>query len=100
VTAAPGGAQALRLLEEGLPVDLVILDMNMPHMSGAEALPRIRQLRPGTPVLMATGYSDQEIAPLLEGHLQVYSLRKPFSMKEVQRKIAGLGIRRGAASSS
>jgi CheY-like chemotaxis protein len=100
VTATPGGMQALRLLEAGLPVDLVILDMNMPGMSGAEALPRILQLRPGTPILMATGYSDQEIAPLLEGHPRVYSLRKPFSMKEVQRKIAGLGIRRDPEASS
>lgn len=92
VTAAPGGAQALRFLEEGLPVDLVILDMNMPGMSGAEALPLILRLRPGTPVLMATGYSDHEIAPLLEAHPRVYGLWKPFSMKEIQAKIAGLGI--------
>jgi PAS domain S-box-containing protein len=96
VTAAPGGAQALRMLEEGLPVDLVILDMNMPGMSGAEALPLILHLRPGTPVLMASGYSEQEIAPLLEGRPRVYSLRKPFSMKEVQQKITELGISLGS----
>lgn len=93
VTAAPGGAQALRFLEEGLPVDLVILDMNMPGMSGAEALPLILQLRPGTPVLMATGYSDHEIAPLLEAHPRVHGLWKPFSMKEIRSKIAELAIR-------
>ena len=96
VTAVPGGPQALELLEAGLPVDLVILDMNMPGMSGAEALPLILQLRPGTPVLMATGYSDEEMAPLLEGHPRVYGLRKPFSMKEIQAKIDGLGIQAGS----
>jgi CheY-like chemotaxis protein len=73
-------------------VDLVILDMNMPGMNGAETLPRILSLRPGLPVIMATGYSDQEIAPLLKQHPTVHSLRKPFSLKEIQNKIAGLQI--------
>lgn len=98
VTTAPEGLRALRLLEGGLPADLVILDMNMPGMSGAEALPKILNLRPGLPVLMATGYSDQEIAPLLAGNPGVSSLRKPFSMKEIRAKIAELGIRPAADS--
>jgi CheY-like chemotaxis protein len=92
VTTAPGGAEALHLLEEGQPVELVILDMNMPGMNGTEALPLILQCRPEIHVLMASGYSDQEIAPLLHGRPRVASLRKPFSLKEVQAKIAELGI--------
>jgi CheY-like chemotaxis protein len=92
VTVAPGGAQALQLLENGLGVDLVILDMNMPGMSGAEVLPRILNQRPGMPVLMASGYSEQEIAPLMKDRPTVSSLRKPFSLKEIQAKIAALKI--------
>ena len=92
VTTAPGGAKALEHLRSGLKVDLVILDMNMPGMGGAEALPRILELRPGLPVIMATGYSDNEIAPLLEDRPSVTSIRKPFSLKEIQFKIAGLQI--------
>ncbi len=95
VTTAPGGAQALRALEQGQPVDLIILDMNMPGMTGAEALPLILQQRPGTPVLMSTGYSDLEMAPLLAAHPLVAAIRKPFSLKEVQRKITGMGIAGG-----
>jgi len=41
---------------------------------------------------MATGYSDQEIAPLLRERPSVSSIRKPFSLKEIQVKIAGLQI--------
>ena len=95
VTAAPGGRQALQLLEEGLGVDLVILDMNMPGMSGTEALPRILDLRPGLPVLLATGYSEDELVPLMAGRPTVSSLRKPFSLKEVRSKIASLQIQPG-----
>jgi len=89
---APGGAQALEKLKAGLKVDLVILDMNMPGMSGAETLPRILGICPGMSVIMATGYSDHEIAPLLEGRPSVSSIRKPFSLKELQVKIAATQI--------
>jgi CheY-like chemotaxis protein/anti-sigma regulatory factor (Ser/Thr protein kinase) len=92
VTAVSGGLQALDSIEEGLEVDLVILDMNMPDMSGAEVLPRILDLRPDMPVLMATGYSDHEIAPLLKDRPSVSSIRKPFSLKEIRSKIAELQI--------
>jgi PAS domain S-box-containing protein len=90
--SAPGGQEALRLLEEGLPVDLVILDMNMPVMNGAETLPRVLALRPSLPVLMATGYSDEDILPLLVGRPNVQSLRKPFSIQELADRLAGLRI--------
>ncbi len=99
-TPAPGGAEALQLLAEGLPVDLVILDMNMPGMSGAQALPQILALRPGVVVLMATGYSDEDIAPLREGRPQVHSIQKPFSMRELKRKLDDLGIASPAAPTS
>ena len=45
-------------------------------------------MRPGLPVLMATGYSDQDIEPLLEGRAHVQCLRKPFSKDELQLKLA------------
>jgi len=91
VTTAPGAEYALRLLRSELKVDLVILDMNMPGMSGAEALPHILDLRPGLAVILATGYSDQEVAPLLVDHPSVSSLRKPFNLKELRLAIAGSG---------
>ena len=90
VTAAAGGLSALRILETGEPLDLVILDMNMPGMGGAEVLPRILELRPGLQVILATGFSDHEVAPLMEGRSEVFSLRKPFSLKEFQQKISTL----------
>jgi len=70
----------------------VILDMNMPIMNGAETLPRLLALRPGLPVLMATGYSDEDIIPLLVGRPSVQSLRKPFSIQELSDRLAGLRI--------
>ncbi len=89
---ARGGEEALGLLEGGLPADLVILDMNMPGMSGAQALPRILALRPGIPVLLATGYSQDDLTPILMGRPHVRALSKPFSARELQAQIDGFGI--------
>ncbi|HEX9081104.1 MAG TPA: ATP-binding protein, partial [Holophagaceae bacterium] len=49
------GEEALGLLEQGLEVDGVILDLNMPGIGGATTLVRLRALRPELPVLLATG---------------------------------------------
>ena len=85
-----GGVEALASLEAGLEVDLVILDLKMPGLSGAETLPRLRALRPGLPVLLATGFGEQEIQQLLADHPNVGVIWKPFSMNELQGKLESL----------
>ena len=90
--AVPGGLEAIQLLEQDLPADLVILDMNMPRRSGAQALPRILALRPGLPVLLCSGYTDEDMTPLLLGRPHVQSLKKPFTKGELQAKLAGMSF--------
>ena len=88
---AESGQEALRRIQD-LELDLVILDMNMPGLNGAQTLALLLERRPGQAVLMATGYSDASIAPLLAGRPNVQSLRKPFSLKELQAKLAAMGL--------
>jgi two-component system response regulator (stage 0 sporulation protein F) len=55
------GVAALRALTHEAP-DLVLLDILMPGLSGVEALPSIRAVAPGVPVIMASGTADEELA--------------------------------------
>lgn len=57
VDTAVDGEEALEKLK-GKPVDAVLLDINMPRMSGIEALTIIRQTYPQTETIMLTGFAD------------------------------------------
>ena len=59
VTALNGSQEALRLYKANPDAfDLVITDMNMPHMTGRELAVEILQLKPDQRIILMTGYSD------------------------------------------
>ena len=71
IHTAPGGDEALRRLTELGPVALVISDMRMPGMNGAEFLTKVRELYPDTVRMILSGQADLEstIAAVNEGHV-------------------------------
>jgi putative two-component system response regulator len=59
VRLATNGQEGLDLLQAGdFDPDCVLLDIRMPVLTGREALPRIRELKPLTPVVMLTAFND------------------------------------------
>jgi PAS domain S-box-containing protein len=90
VATAAGGAEALDLLATSPGFDLVILDLNMPEMNGVETLGHLRRLQPVLPVILATGHLDAVTADLLRQDGRALSITKPFSMEELDRKLAEL----------
>jgi CheY-like chemotaxis protein len=88
VVPVAGGQEALEFLRTALEVDLVILDMNMPGMNGAEALSRILAAHPHQAVLLASGYNDQDIQQLVHDHPRVLAIQKPFTHAELLAKLA------------
>ncbi|MFK8256954.1 HDOD domain-containing protein [Erwinia sp. AnSW2-5] len=56
---AGSGHEALKLLEE-IPADVVVSDMRMPFMDGAELLSQVRSRWPGTIRIILSGYSDPD----------------------------------------
>jgi DNA-binding NarL/FixJ family response regulator len=59
VGEAPNGEAALRLVEEAAP-DVVVMDLNMPGVTGIEATRRLAEASPATKVLVLTVSSDEE----------------------------------------
>jgi response regulator RpfG family c-di-GMP phosphodiesterase len=83
VLTADGGAAGLALLESET-VDLVISDMRMPHMDGAQFLAQVRQRWPGTIRLLLTGYADiQSILDAInQGEIYRY-VTKPWDENDI-----------------
>ncbi|HEY3862525.1 MAG TPA: response regulator transcription factor [Verrucomicrobiae bacterium] len=57
--AYPNGAAALRGISSARP-DVVLMDINLPGMSGPECVRELKNIAPGMPVLMLTVYEDSE----------------------------------------
>ncbi|GLH74045.1 hypothetical protein GETHLI_25470 [Geothrix limicola] len=90
-TLATSGEEAVKVVEEGLALDAVILDLNMPGMGGAAALVRIRELRPSLPVFLATGRADEEALDLVRRIPCVTLLAKPYALAKLKSLLRELG---------
>jgi CheY-like chemotaxis protein/two-component sensor histidine kinase len=84
---AHSGQEALALLGGGLAVDLVILDQNMPGLSGTETLDLLREHWPHLPVILGTGYLDAKAAAQAASHTEVHILHKPYSRLDLRLAI-------------
>lgn len=95
VYIAEGGLKGLEVLEKE-PIDLVISDMRMPEMDGAEFLTLVKEKYPGTVRYLLTGFSEisATIRALNSGGIYRY-ISKPWDDKELIEIINdGLKIKR------
>ncbi|MGB7219144.1 MAG: response regulator [Vicinamibacterales bacterium] len=81
VLEASGGIEAIKVLDAGTPIDLLLTDINMPDIKGHEVARRFRLARPDLKVLYLSGFVDVLFAerPILwedEAFLD-----KPFTIK-------------------
>ncbi len=88
VLTARSGEEALTLFAQGhREIDLVILDLIMPGIPGAEVYERLRAIRPDVPVLLSSGFSlDGEAMELLRRGCRGF-IQKPFSLEQLRAKI-------------
>ena len=71
-----------------LPPDILLVDLTMPQLSGAETMVRIRKLRPALPVLVISGLSKEEARETAPGANAF--IEKPFNFGALLRAIVGL----------
>ena len=86
---AVNGNEAIKKLKKNT-VDLVVLDIKMPKMSGIETLKEIKKVSPNTKVIIASGYRSVEAASeTMKSGASEYIV-KPFESKDVLKKISTL----------
>lgn len=88
-TEASDGAEAVKAALEK-DFDLILLDWNMPKMSGIEALRALRQAGKKTPVIMVTTEAEKSrVIEAIKTGANDY-LIKPFSPDQLAAKVKGL----------
>ena len=88
VELAADGVQAVeRLRELGQQVSLVLLDLTMPRLAGAEAAQELRRIQPDIPIVVMSGYGDIEVMERFTGARIDDFLPKPFLPDQLAAKV-------------
>ena len=88
VLIAGSGKEAIEIYEKKKDqIDLVILDMIMPQMSGGETFDILKAMNSDIKVILSSGYSLKgQAAKIIERGCQAF-LQKPFSIKDLSKKV-------------
>ena len=88
VFLARNGPDALAIFQEHREkIDLVILDMIMPGMSGAETFEKLKAIDPGVTVLLSSGYTlNGQAEDIMRRGCRGF-IQKPFTIEQLSHKI-------------
>lgn len=96
VLTADDGVEAVEVFgREHDRIDLVILDVTMPRMSGRDAFRHLLEIEPAARILFSTGYSDEHIAEL-DGAVGL--LNKPYRPNELLTAVQSALVAQPTAS--
>ena len=84
VLEAGDGRTAVTLFQErGPDIDVVLLDMTLPSLSGSEVMEELRRLRPDVKVVLTSAYGQETVIRAVGGQQPWAYVRKPYSPREV-----------------
>jgi len=87
LTADSGPAAIETLRQDKGRVHAILLDLSMPGMSGKEALPLLRQIRPDVQVIISSGYSEAETLRHFAGETISGFIQKPFTAQRLVERV-------------
>ncbi|MBP1772267.1 MAG: signal transduction histidine kinase, nitrogen specific, NtrB [Holophagaceae bacterium] len=95
VLLARDGRQAVnQFRKQDVHLDLVLMDITMPHMDGIEALQQMHQIDPTIPVILSSGYTRHDSIHDGKGEEAAGFLQKPYSIHDLYEAVsAHLGTR-------
>lgn len=68
-------------------VGTMLLDLTMPRMNGQEACGEMHRLRPEIPVILTSGYDEQEVNKSFAGQKVAGFLQKPYELATLATKL-------------
>jgi CheY-like chemotaxis protein len=88
VLMAENGRAAVEVFRQRAgEISLVVLDLAMPVMGGRDTLEALQSVRPDVPVVISTGYGDDELLRQLAGKHIAGSIRKPYTSRTLYEKV-------------
>lgn len=79
VRMASGGVEAMHILrEDPRGIDVVLLDLTMPDMSGVVTRQELQRIRPDIRVVFSSGYSQSDAFPVADGNAGLPFIQKPY----------------------
>jgi signal transduction histidine kinase len=88
-TASDGPGLLRKLSAAPADYDLIITDYAMPLLSGADVLKQAREIRPGMPGIIISGYADSR--SIARPATESVVLTKPFTLDQMKRAIGAVG---------
>jgi CheY-like chemotaxis protein len=87
VMLAEDGQEAVEIYErEGRQIDLVVLDLTMPRLSGQDAFHQMLKINPQVPVLFTSGFSKQHLSQADHERILGF-ISKPFLPEDLTRSV-------------
>ncbi len=87
VLGALGGTQALDFFHRDQSrINLLIVDLTMPDISGYDVFTRIREVRQDIPILLCSGYDEHDTMRKFTGHNLTGFIHKPYSARQLLDK--------------
>lgn len=87
VLEASNGDDALNLVNKGAEFDVLLTDVVMPQMDGAELNNRLRNLIPNLKTIFISGYAEDTFRKNLGDDSNIHFLPKPFTLKDLAAKV-------------
>ncbi len=85
VISASNGSEAIAIYESEMDaIDVILLDMTMPDLSGEQVFERLRQIRSDAAIILCSGYLEPKSLSRLTREHGARFLQKPFSFEQLR----------------